>query len=1611
MSSDIDRLKSAAIEKAKDLVDKTLPAEKAALAKKFTELYCQNIPVNDLLETETEVILGSALALWSYGRDREPGTHKIRVYNPDIEQYGWHSDHTVIEIINDDMPFIIDSVLAHLNRRENIVHIVVHPIVAAKRNEDGRVTDVTHFHEATKSWKQESFVHIEIDAQSSQEIRESIQKDIDQVLKDVRAATSDWKLVLEKSNQALQGLSKLPKSFPKHVHQEAISFLEWMKDNHFTFLGYREYVIDKKGNKTALNIIEDSGLGILRDPNIQLFEGQRQLKNLPPDVQEFMEKDELVLMTKTNKRSTVHRAVQMDAVVVKQYDKNGKLSGECLFVGLFTSSAYIARVQTIPIIRQKVQNTFDKACFTATGHDGKALMHILETFPRDELFQISEEDLARISLGILHLQERQRTALFIRKDPFERFISAIVYIPREKYNNTVRHNIQGVLENAFQGKVTAFYPQLADDSVLARAHYIIKTNPGNLPEFDVHVIEKKVIEAGRDWSDQLKESLIDMEGEERGFGLWRDYHDAFPVGYRENFKTTLATLDILRLESICNGAPLAMNLYHPLDARRNEFRFKIYHKGDQIPLSSILPMLENMGATVLDENPFRVFPLNRDSVWIHDFGLKFDFDIQLEIGDIRERFQEAFEQIWLQNCESDNFNKLVLVAGINWREVVILRAYSKYLRQAGIQFSQEYMQETLIAYPEITKNIVKLFHTRFGTENRDDVDQRIKELEAAIKSGLDQVFSLDQDLILRRFHNLIEATLRTNFFQKENESPKAYLSFKFESGAIEELPLPRPMYEIFVYSPRMEGIHLRGGQVARGGLRWSDRREDFRTEVLGLMKAQMVKNSVIVPVGSKGGFVVKYLPKGSREEVMNEVVFCYQTFIRGLLDITDNLKANEVIPPEDVVRYDDDDPYLVVAADKGTATFSDIANKISCDYGFWLGDAFASGGSSGYDHKKMGITARGAWESVKRHFRELGKDTQTEEFTVTGVGDMSGDVFGNGMLLSKEIKLVAAFNHMHIFLDPNPNAAKSYAERERLFEKPRSTWEDYDKKLISKGGGIFSRDLKSIPLSPEVKKLLKLSEDQITPNELMKAILKAETDLLWFGGIGTYIKSSEENNLEVGDRANDAIRIDSTDLNCKVIGEGANLGVTQRARIEFALQDGKINTDAIDNSAGVDCSDHEVNIKILLDEVVTKGDLTPKQRDQLLSEMTDQVSDLVLRNNYLQTQTLTVIDKIGLNNLDRQIRLMEYLEKKNRLNREIEFLPNNKLLQKRKELGHGLTRPELSVLLAYAKNVVYDLLLATDFADNAAFQNDLLQYFPDTLREKFTDEVLNHRLKKEIIVTTVANLVINRAGPSFIHEMKYRTGLKTVDICKAFIVTRNVFGLETIWNEIESLDNKVSAEIQTDMIIETQRLVERGTSWFLNHGIHPIDIQHHCDIYKQGVSDLSKNLVDLLPPETKKVALGRAKKLTDAKVPKTLAMKIATLEQLSTACDIVNIAIQMKSSIQEAGKIYFAVGEKFGLRWLRTAAHNLKVATDWDRRAIMAIIEDLFGQQSALTTKIIDSSGKKLSDINKTLDNWVKNEPIIVDKSNSLIGELRQNDSVDLSMLIVANRHLRSLLQ
>src|SRR5215211_3136898 len=1602
-------VKDELLDKVVERVREQLPEDQAPQVEEFVCQYYAWITPEDLAERSPIDLYGAAVAHWSFARQRTPGSAKIRVYNPQFEEYGWQSTHTVLEIVTDDMPFLVDSTRMGVNRQGHAIHLILHPIMKVRRDDEGRLVEVLAPDADEEDAISESVIHVEVDRQTEPDVLQELYDCIERVFEQVRAAVEDWPDMREQVYNIVSELEEEPPPVEEDDLAEAEAFLEWIVDDHFTFLGYREYELLTENGEDVLRSVPGTGLGILRQTSAKPI--SHSFAKLSPEVRRLAHEPYLLNLTKANTRSIIHRSSYMDYVGIKKFDDSGKVIGERRFLGLYTFSAYSSSSLEIPIVRRKARYVLDRAGFPPGSHNEKDLIEILETYPRDELFQISKEELFEISMGILHLQERQRVRLFVRRDAYGRFFSCLVFVPRDRYNTQIRRRMQNILQRAFNCTNVEFNVRLSE-SVLARLHFIIYVTPGEVPDYDLDNIEERLVEATRSWTDNLYDALIEQFGEERGTELFRKYREAFPPGYRDGFLPRTAVADISRIEELDSEDDIGMSLYHPLEEPENFLGFKLFRLGEQTSLSGILPLLEDMGVEVVDERPHKIEPAGSPSAWIYDFGLLHGAQEELQTGEVKEIFQDAFARAWRGVVENDGFNRLVLRARLTWREITILRAYCKFLRQTQTTFSQNYMEDSLTTNPHIARLLVELFKTRFDPGRRERAEEETERLKGEIEEALDAVESLDEDRILRNFLIVTLATVRTNYFQSiDGGEPKPYLSFKFDPSRVPLLPLPRPKFEISVYSPHTEGVHLRGGKVARGGIRWSDRREDFRTEILGLMKAQMVKNAVIVPVGAKGGFVVKRPPaQGGREALMEEVVSCYKTLIRGMLDLTDNLVGDRTVPPEDTVRYDEDDPYLVVAADKGTATFSDIANGISKEYGFWLGDAFASGGSAGYDHKRMGITARGAWESVKQLFRELGVDTQSTDFTVVGIGDMSGDVFGNGMLLSRHIKLVGAFNHLHVFLDPDPDPEASFAERERLFALPRSSWSDYDTAKISEGGGVWPRSAKSIPLSEQVRRVLDVDAEALTPNELINVMLKAPVDLLWNGGIGTYVKAARESHADVGDRANDAVRVNGGELQAKVVGEGGNLGFTQLGRVEYALHGGRINTDFIDNSGGVDCSDHEVNIKILLNQVVSDGDLTRKQRDKLLADMTDDVAMAVLQDNYRQVQAISVTEAQAPHLLDEHVRLIRSLERAHRLDRRLEFLPNDEELAERRAAGSGLTRPELAVLLAYAKIALQDELVASDVPEDDYLADDLERYMPPKLRDKFRRQLHRHPLRRDIIATYVTNSMVNRAGSTFVNRLRDETGARPPDVARAYTVAREVFDIRRLWKDLAALDNVVPADVQLELQAEGRKMIERSALWFLRNRRQPMDIAATVSHFAPGVASLAQELPKLLAPADSESLDQMAERFVADGVPAELASRVASLDALFSGLNVIDVATACGETVETVAAVYFSLGYRLDLHWLRDQIARLPAETHWQTLAQGALRDDLYSEQRELTAEVL-RPGTEDRDAETLIDSWLEENRSSVERANAILADLKEAEALDIAMLSVALREIRNLTE
>jgi glutamate dehydrogenase len=1612
-----------------------VPAERLDQARFFMQAFFERMAPADHGLHAPDRWVALIADLLAFARERTPGKAKVRVYNP-----GQSGSRAVVEVVTDDMPFLVDTVTmvaaAHAD-----VHAIIHPVVPVVRSASG-VLEAMGSGEHT-----ESIMRFEIDRIDDTEL-DTLKASLEAALADVREAVDDWRAMRAKMHDVADDLGKRSLPYTLEEVREATEFLHWVANDHFTFMGYREYEVAAGEGDEVLRTVEGSGLGILRAAERSL--APRSLRTLVASELPRSGSTDAIILTKTNARSPIHRAGYMDYIGVLKFDDAGRPIAEQRFLGLFSSNAYMAHPQAVPLVRDKCDAVVSRSGLKRDSHSGKALRHILDTLPREELFQCSTDELFALSTGLLELAQRTRTRLFIRRDSYGRFFSCLVYIPRDRFNTTVRERVEAVLREAFHGEHLDS-AVLMGEAALVRLHVVVRPRIGDHPVYDAAEMEARIASIARNWYDELRGGLIDLVGEQEGIILANRYGKALPAGYVDEVSPHVAAADVRALAGLGGDDAISMSFYHP-PHRPEALRFKVYRSGSDIALSEVLPQLENLGLRVLTEHMYEV-KLGDNAFFIQDFEVQPVGRLAFDVEQVGTLFEDAFEQIWRGNAENDGFNRLVLGAKLGWRQVAMLRSYTKYLLQTGVAFSQAYMEDALNRYPAIAGLIVELFNARFDPRRESlDADERgraesmlshemhtligadtlaaqpglignlitslgsprgdqVVAVEEAINALLDNVSSLDEDRILRSYLTLVHATLRTNFFQAWDGAFRPYLSFKFDSHQVPDLPKPVPFREIFVYAPRVEGIHLRFGPVARGGLRWSDRREDFRTEVLGLVKAQMVKNTVIVPVGSKGGFFVKRPPVSpDRDAQLAEGIACYRMFINGLLDITDNLVEGAIVAPHDVVRHDQDDPYLVVAADKGTATFSDIANAISTEHGFWLDDAFASGGSNGYDHKGMGITAKGAWESVKRHFRALNRDCQTEDFTVVGVGDMSGDVFGNGMLLSEKIRLLAAFDHRHIFLDPNPDTATSFVERQRLFALPRSSWEDYDKSLISAGGGVYPRTAKSLPVSPEIRAALGIRGDatHMAPTDLLSAILKAPVDLLWNGGIGTYVKATSETHADVGDRANNALRVNGNELHCKVVGEGGNLGMTQRGRIEASQAGVLLNTDFIDNSAGVDTSDHEVNIKILLNDAVQRGELSFEGRNRQLAEMTDEVGRLVLWDNYRQNQAITVMEHQSVRRLGSMAHFISTLEAEGMLDRQVESLPTAAELAERKQRGQGLTRPELSVLLSYDKIRLFQQLLDSDVPEDPFLSRELVRYFPVPLHEKYAEHMQRHRLKREIIATAVTNSTINRMGATFMMRMQEDTGHGPASIAKAYTAAREIFDARELWSEIEALDGKVAENTQIDAVLQIWSLLRHFTRWLLNRPGGTLDIAVNVDRYAADVTVLRKALPDALTNTGHGDFAASQEKWEGLGVPNELAVRLARVPVLRAALDMVEVSKQSGKDMATVASVFYELAEALDLEWLRGQIEALPVEGAWHAQARGSLLDELNAQHRALALQVLSVGGDR-TDVTP-VQAWLERDDPTLKYTRAMLAEILTQNA-DYPIASVAVRRLAQLAQ
>ena len=1583
------------------------------------EAYFRHAVAEDLIARTPQDLLDLVRSHRTLAQERPVGVANIECVTPPL---GAGVEHTIVRVVTDDMPFLVDSVRAELQQMGRGIHEVIHPVMTVERDATGSLREVLGEASETRGESAnvvgaipESWIHLEIDRESDAPDREEIVTRLRAVLSDVREAVEDWSKMRERAREVAENLrANPPAAVPAAEVTQAADLLEWLADNHFTFLGCRDYDLGEVPAGTGLVPVPGTGLGLLRpDPPMNA-----DRPALTGAVLAKAREPRALFVTKANSRSTVHRPAHLDYVGVKVFDAQGQVCGERRFLGLFTASAYAESVVRVPFLREKVQAVMAGAGFAPDSHSGKDLLGVLEDYPRDELFQADVEQLIDVTTAVLSIADKRRARVFLRPDDFGRFVAAIVYIPRDRYTTAVRLRIESILRDAL-GATNVEYTARVAESTLARVHYVLALDPSQpLPEVDIDDLNAQIVAATRTWDEDFAEAAVAVLGEEAAAPLRGLYERAFSTAYKEDFGVGQALADLRRLESLTDETSTSFALYKPPQQSESIRRFKVFRRAP-ISLTRVLPLFTGMGLEVVDERPYEVTRGDGTAMFVYDFGLRAPADDlwdSMTHARLRELFEAAVAAVWDGSAESDGLGALVLRAQLSWRQVVALRAITKYIRQTQSAFSEPYVHRALVHNWRIAADLVALFEARFDPDREGDREAAQQEILTRIAAALDEVTSLDEDRIVRACRGVILAALRTNHFQvDEHGAPKDYFSLKLDPTKVPDLPAPRPAYEIWVYSPRVEGVHLRFGPVARGGLRWSDRREDFRTEILGLVKAQMVKNAVIVPTGSKGGFYAKRLPdpQQDRDGWRAEGIAAYKLFISGLLDLTDNRDGTTIVAPPRVVRHDGDDSYLVVAADKGTATFSDIANGVSQDYGFWLDDAFASGGSSGYDHKAMGITARGAWESVKRHFREIGVDTQTQDFTVVGVGDMSGDVFGNGMLLSEHIRLVAAFDHRHVFLDPDPEAASSYAERRRMFDLPGSSWADYDAGLISEGGGIYPRTAKSVPITPQVATVLGLAESvtSMTPAELIHAILLAPVDLLWNGGIGTYVKASDETNAEIGDRANDAIRVNGKELRVTVVGEGGNLGLSQRGRVEAALAGVRLNTDAIDNSAGVDTSDHEVNIKILLGQVMREGGLDLPARDELLASMTDDIAAKVLLDNYEQNVLLGNARAQQRAMLPVHIRLIHELEEHGGLDRALEFLPSDAELADRMEQNRGLVSPEFAVLVAYSKLTLKQALLTSRFADDPWLASSVVRYFPAVLGERYAEAIAAHPLRREIIATAISNSLVNRGGITFAFRAAEETGASIEQIARAFVIVREVFGLRDYFPRVEALDNQVPTEVQTKLYLEMRRLLDRAVRWFVTSRPAALDITSEIERYQPVVRALTPQLSDLLVGTEAQRLHRSTQKLVDQGVPEDLARTCAALLDTFSLLDIADISAERSRDPEVVASLYFHVSERLRVDALLGKITQLSREDNWDALARGALRDDLYGILENITMAVLDGAPADEHDAGRLTERWMTAHKETIERAQRSLAGVDRLDKPSIAALSVALRTLRSVVR
>ncbi len=1498
------------------------------------DAYYRHVLTEDLAERNTEDILGAALTHVTLAHTRRPGETLVAVFTPRVETHGWAPGSTVIQIVTDDSPFIVDSITMALDRLGEEIKLFVHPILGVHRDERGLLTG---FAPAEGGAPRESWVHVAIPRAGGQESLDLLAATMRRVVDDVENSVADWGRMVERANEIAASLRTEPAEIDEAQRRSVTDLLDWLVRDHFVFLGYRRYELREVEGGTALVQVPGTGLGLMR------ASAGTEIRPLTGVLLEKAREPELLIITEANAMSTVHRNAHLDYIGIKTFDEQGRVDGEHRFIGLFTSAVHHSSVLEIPVISEKVEQVLARSGLAADSHAGKRLVNLLERYPRDDLFQSDVEYLADVSTRIIASRFHRRTLLFARPDAYGRFTSCLVVMPRDRYTPRVRDRVEQILMRAFEGTESEHTVRVSESS-MAILHFVIRRGENDAPAVDLDEVQDWIRSAVRTWTGEWREALIAEFGEVEAARLAGRWVAGFDEAYRALHTPRMSAVDVAHLERLTDGN-LEAGLYQDLEGQPGERRLRLYSERS-LELTEVLPILLDFGLRVIDERTSRVGSGDGAVRYILDFGVAADEAYWRNSACKDCGFLPAFLAVWEKRAESDPLNQLVGTSGLTWVQVVALRLVATYLRQTT-QYSLPYLETALVENPETSGLVVALFEARFGLESDEGRQAREDAIAGKIFDALAEVPSLDHDRMIRAYVDVIRAGQRTNFYKPDRgttQLPPSTIAFKLDPRLVPHLPAPRPLIEAWVYSPSLEGVHLRFGKVARGGLRWSDRRDDFRTEVLGLVKAQMVKNSVIVPAGAKGGFYPKQLPDPQKDRAAWQAAGreAYKQFVGALLTVTDTIRGGVVQHPDQVVRHDPDDSYLVVAADKGTASFSDLANEVSAAHDFWLDDAFASGGSSGYDHKGMAITARGAWESVKRHFYEMGLDTQTTDFTAVGIGDMSGDVFGNGMLRSRHLRLVAAFDHRHIFVDPTPDAQRSFDERQRMFDLPHSSWADYDLTLISEGGGVYPRTAKSIEVTPQMREALALGDaDEVTPTELMRAILTAPVDLLWNGGIGTYIKSSDELNVEVGDRANDAIRVDGRELRCHVVGEGGNLGASQRGRIEAAQHGVRINTDAIDNSGGVDSSDQEVNIKILLSSVEAQGQMTRAQRDELLRSMTDEVAHKVLRTNYEQNVLLSNARYLRGGMLGAQERLMAWLEERGGLDRDLESLPDRKELDRRAAEGSGLTSPEFAVLVAYSKLTIENELLDSDLLDDPWLEHEVSEYFPQPLRQ-FTEAMLRHPLRREIIATRLSNAVVNRGGISFVHRAMEESGASLPEVVKAYVIAREVFDLRGYVAEVEALDGQMPTAVQSELYLDFRRLLDRAVQYLLGRRPQLAGIGEEIDRYAEQVAALRADAGNLYGPAGCAAFRERVDAYAQQGAPQRLAELAAGLVDGVAFLGVVDLAERTSEPSPTVARGYLHLAEELRLAEVMGLLEALPSEDRWDSVAKSGVRQDMY---------------------------------------------------------------------